>query len=375
MAKVRIISVPKAKNGFTMGYGDGNRTQYAGVYHPDMMSEPNVDTRRTLGPVNRENANVEAEKGETVVTNLNGDNIPEHYNIGGKKHSAGGTPLNLPEDSFIFSDTKDMRIKNPAILDMFNKPAGTFTPADIAKKYDINKYRKFLGDPETDKIQKDSSERMIANYNKKLAKLALVQESMKGFPQGLPKIAEPYLATSEVNPTDFLSPVMGQTNDIPQGKMGGALLYAQDGKTLDLTKRAVNTYVPYVTDEIRQNQRAKQVLNDDIQTRLDNQLYLENARRLQAIEAAKKQAVYDKIQQSSIDNLMQNQLDIEEANRSMQPLYGNGSFLEQFIPHTPVDYKPVLTQKVKITKPVVQNTTKTKPVTTEVQVTYTDEVF
>jgi hypothetical protein len=36
-------------------------------------------------------------------------------NIGGEKHSNGGTPLNVPEGTFVFSDTKKMRIKDPEI--------------------------------------------------------------------------------------------------------------------------------------------------------------------------------------------------------------------------------------------------------------------
>ncbi len=366
MAKVRIVALPKADKGLNMSYGLGNRLQYNGVYHPDMMSEPNVSTRRTLGPVDRANANVEAEKSEVVVTNLNGDNIPEAYVIGGKKHSAGGTPLNLPEDSFIFSDTKNLRIKNPAILAMFNKPEGSFTPAEIAKKYDINKYRGFLGDPNTDKIQKDSSERMIANYNKKLAKLALVQESIKGFPQGIPKIAEPYLATSGVNPVEFLSPAMEQSNDIPQGKMGGALLYAQNGVSIFENPNVKKTYKPYVPVLEKEKQRAEVVNRQALEERMANQLDSEYAKRLQAIQYNKELEDYKRRQAESMNNLMQNQLDIEAAQATMIPNYGTGQFLQQFLPNI---VAPV------ITKPAAKTTPKTSVAPKGVQVIYTDEEF
>ena len=79
---------------------------------------PVVKLNKTLGPTNRKKANVEAEKGETVVTNMSRglNNIYEMYDIGGKKHSEGGTPLLLPTDdgndtqgtSFIFSDNNRM---------------------------------------------------------------------------------------------------------------------------------------------------------------------------------------------------------------------------------------------------------------------------
>jgi hypothetical protein len=38
---------------------------------------------------------------------------------------------------------------------------------------------------------------MIQNYNKKLAQLALVQENKKGYPQGIPKVAEEYYAKTK----------------------------------------------------------------------------------------------------------------------------------------------------------------------------------
>jgi hypothetical protein len=170
-----------------------------------MLSEPEVAVNKTLGPVDRSEANLEAEEGETVVTDLSGGGIPQQYNIGGKRHSAGGTPLNLPEDSFIFSRDKGMRIKDEKIQKMFGMAPSKsgYTPAEIAKKYDLNRYHKVLADPNTDDLQRDTAEMMIAQYNLKLAKLALVQESMKGFPTGIPKIAEPYVESGAINPEEL----------------------------------------------------------------------------------------------------------------------------------------------------------------------------
>ena len=45
---------------------------------------------------------------------------------------------------------------------------------------------------------------MIANNNLKLGQLALVQESMKGFPQGIPEIAMPYIEHLQMNPEEFM---------------------------------------------------------------------------------------------------------------------------------------------------------------------------
>lgn len=172
-------------------------------YKVNEGSDGPIDVRTTLKPVPREWANVEAEKGETLL-DLDKDGLPAHYKIGGKKHSQGGTPLKASEDSFIFSNTKGLRIKDENILNDFGKKKGAYTPADIAKQYDINTFRKILADPDSDKRSRETAELMISNYNLKLAKLALVQESTKGFPDGIPDAALPYIFVAGVDPTTLL---------------------------------------------------------------------------------------------------------------------------------------------------------------------------
>jgi len=199
-------------------------------------SEPEIDVNHTLGAVDREEANLEAEGGETAIVDVKG--IPTHFDIKGPRHTAGGVPLNLPEDSFIFSDTKKMMVKGGDVLKQFGmtEKKGGYTPADIAKKitggkYDMNYYRGVLADKDSDPLQRKTAEAMIANYNLKLAKLGLVQESMKGFPQGIPKIAEPWMTSMKINPVDLLQ-TQGQ-QDQPDGdmtaKFGGGLPKAQMG--------------------------------------------------------------------------------------------------------------------------------------------------
>jgi hypothetical protein len=201
--KVKIKKVPSMANGgnkITMGGFKYN--QVVPNYIPNLLGEKPVGVVDTLSPVPVDKANVEAERGETVVVpNQNG--LSAHFKIGGKRHSEGGTPLDLPDDSFIFSDTKGMKIKDPKVLKLFGESSPK-TPAQIAKKYDVNKQRKTLADPLSDKLQKETAEKNIANYNYMLGKLALVQESMKGFPQGVPFIAQPYLMMNQINPMDVL---------------------------------------------------------------------------------------------------------------------------------------------------------------------------
>jgi hypothetical protein len=173
------------------------------IYYPiqtDKYMAASTEVNKTLQPVHEDDATLEAEKGERVVMPNQG--MPTLFNIGGKRHSEGGTPLNLPAHSFIFSRDKSMKISDPDILAQFNvaaKKSGV-TPADIAKKYDINKFRKILADKDSDPLQRETAEAMIASYTDKLAKLSLVQESHKGFPNGVPSLAIPYMEKNGLSP-------------------------------------------------------------------------------------------------------------------------------------------------------------------------------
>lgn len=210
MRKVKITGLPKNAKGGTAP--TSLYKQIAPSYMADSLSTKELKKKSTLGPVPESMANLEAEKGETALL-PDVDGLPAQYMIGGKRHSQGGTPLNLPENSFIFSDTSSMKIKDPKVLEEFGMPKkkGGYTPADVAKRYDINKYREILADKTTDKMAKETAEKMISNYNVKLAKLALYQESKKGFPDGIPTVALPYLAMNAVQPQDILPLKEAQT--------------------------------------------------------------------------------------------------------------------------------------------------------------------
>ena len=209
LRKVRV-TVPKAQSGLEVKMRAGlgfNANQLSWPVMAGEFSEPDFDVRGTLSPVDRDEANLEAEVGETAVTNLNNDGIPEQYMIGGKRHYAGGTPLNLPDNSYIFSRDNSMKIKDPEILKQFgitSFPKGGVTPADIAKRYDLNKYKKVLLDKNTDDMARSTAEMMISNYTIKLGKLAIIQESSKGFPEGIPFIAMPYLESVGIEPEDLM---------------------------------------------------------------------------------------------------------------------------------------------------------------------------
>jgi hypothetical protein len=193
MYKVRIKKAPDS-----MAYGGqknyGLDLNQRGSY-ADMTDNPYDSVSNTLQSVDREDANIEAELGETAYGDFDNDGQNEHMKIGGKRHTQGGTPLNVPEGTFIYSDTKKLRIGG-SVLGNFGKSPDTkkkYTPAQLAKQYDVNKYKAILDDPYADKMSKDTATMMVQNFEKKLGGLALLQESMKGFPQGIPDVAKSVL--------------------------------------------------------------------------------------------------------------------------------------------------------------------------------------
>lgn len=209
-------------------------------YIPNTLAQKPMTVRTSLGPVDRDMANIEAEGGETVFI-PNKDGLPAHYTITGARHHSGGVPMNVPPDSFVFSDTASMRIKDPKLQEEFGMPISKkgYTPAEIAKKYDINKYRKILQDPDSDKLQIATAEQVIGNFQLKLGKLSLVQEAMKGYPGGIPLIAMPYMAKYNLDPSLFLPTDLNKQQggpapgSMPFARQGGEPLrvYAPGGET------------------------------------------------------------------------------------------------------------------------------------------------
>ncbi len=198
-------------------------TAMGGADIDQYMGEKPLKTVNTLRAVPRDEANLEAEGGETAYGDLNGDGMAEHAKIVGPRHSSGGVPLNLPDDTFIFSDTRSMMIKDPELLAKFDKSVGKgkkskgYTPAQLAKQYDVNKYRKILQDPNSDAVDKKTAQLMIENYTMKLGALALAQESKKGFPQGIPMVAKPYMEANKISEEDIMPTYKSYSKGQQQG--------------------------------------------------------------------------------------------------------------------------------------------------------------
>ena len=223
LRRVKIKVVPKARTGYQVRGALANDVPaFGGADYNAYIGQPDTKVSKSISAVPRKEANLEAEGGETVVGNLDGSNIPSFKKIIGPKHYNGGVPLNLPDDSFIFSDTKSMKISDPHILKMFNKTAkkGGYTPAELSKKFDINKYRQILQDPNSDKIDIKTAELMIKTCVLKLGALALAQESKKSFPQGIPKIAEPYMEANGIAEEDLIPKKPEEQEEMPEQEMG-----------------------------------------------------------------------------------------------------------------------------------------------------------
>ena len=114
-----------------------------------------------LGGVPRDKANLEAEKGETVLTDLDNDGAHELYNIGGNRHSEGGTPLSLPPQSFIFSDTAKMKFSTDELAELGLDSKKKQTPAWASKRFKLNKFIKNMDSEHSDKISDETSELML----------------------------------------------------------------------------------------------------------------------------------------------------------------------------------------------------------------------
>lgn len=232
--KVIIEALPKAKTGQQVDGSLYNTPALMGGLDRNSSNQQGK-TNRTIGAVPRDQANLEAEGGETVVGDLTGMGIPQHYTISGPRHAQGGVPMDLPDNSFIFSDFNQMSIKDPIALEYFGKAmkkggkVKSYTPAEIAKQYDNNKNIETLKNKDSDHLDRKTAELNLSNNNLKLGALALFQEAKKGFENGIPELSYPYLEKLGVNPEEMFGQ---QEQGLPQATKGGAvkkLKRKQDG--------------------------------------------------------------------------------------------------------------------------------------------------
>ena len=227
MAKVKINKLPEGyevKDGKivkSMAHGGmtGQRTgDQQGYGLKTFTSDPgsSVDSsnvRYSLSSVPRDMANIEAEGGETVLTDLEQNGTFGLYNIKGPRHSSGGVPMYLPDQSFIFSDTKDMKMKGSELAEFGIETRKSKTPASISKNFPLNQYYSKIDDEFADLIQVNSAEMMIEKNGQELSKLAFAQELKKDFEEGVPTTAYPYLNSIGIDPIEFTAKVQEMSEE------------------------------------------------------------------------------------------------------------------------------------------------------------------
>ena len=216
MAKIKINKLPEGfelKNGKVVksmqqgGATTGDQSGYGLVTDNLTPNQFNDDEsksiRYSLSSVPRDMANIEAEGGETVLTDLNDSGQFGLYNITGPRHGSGGVPMFLPEQSFVFSDTQKMKLNRKELAEFGVESKKKMTPAQVSKKYQLNEFIGAMESEDVDPIKFKSAELMIDKNQNKLSKLAFAQESKKNFDDGVPLASHPYLVSMGIDPIEF----------------------------------------------------------------------------------------------------------------------------------------------------------------------------
>ena len=228
LVKGKIVEDKIMRHGGMLNTGD--QADYGLVTTPqEYYSNTNFnntddkDVRYSLSSVPRDRANIEAEGGETVLTDLTDDGQFGLYNITGPRHSAGGVPMFLPEQSFIYSDTEKMKFTKDELADFGINTKKKMSPAKLSKKYQLNDYYAHLASPYADKIQAVTSELMLKKNMMNLSKVAFGQESKKKFEEGVPLAARPYLVQQGIDPLEFTAKMEAITREEAQMRMMASL--------------------------------------------------------------------------------------------------------------------------------------------------------
>lgn len=175
---------------YTLKKSNININPYSSSYKDNFnnIDEENIPINTSIKPIDREFAELEAEKGEYAFDSKKGT-------LGkflGNRHAQGGTPVRLPEGSFIFSDYNKITIKKPDVELFKFKKGGT--PAKIlGREIDVKHHNKMIGITDSynhDTISKKSAELMLQKNFQKLGQIAFLQEEKKGFPEGIPGFAK-----------------------------------------------------------------------------------------------------------------------------------------------------------------------------------------
>lgn len=201
----------------------------------------------SMKPIEREAANIEAEKGEYLVK----PQLMGLYRVGGKKHSEGGTPLFAEGGSFIFSNDPKLAISKKEKGAFGFKEGGSNamsknTPAKVLGReispQAYNGYISTLKNEGNDTIGQTTAALMLSKLQQKLGQIAYLQENKKGtkppdFSQGTAPVNQPQFASIDERLSEY--------------KYGGMPMYPNGGAPIvppiDNSFSSYNPDDPYST--------------------------------------------------------------------------------------------------------------------------------
>lgn len=242
--KVKITKLPNFANGGHTGdqqnyglyRGGGNLKDY--LTGTEESSDENI---RVYYPEDKENANVEVEKGELIKDSQG------IYKVGGKKHADGGHKTNVEPGAYVFSDYITM---HPALQVAFGFEASSKKKKDntiaalLNKKVDVKDYNRNtqilrkaeLGEP-VDQYELNTAMNRLPDYNKYISRAALAGELSKalmGKDYEIPQLGMAALQEMQGGPSRIESSVeqpmsemrYGGVNTLPkmQGTQGSGVV-------------------------------------------------------------------------------------------------------------------------------------------------------
>ncbi len=158
-----------------------NNLNLRAIRFPGVDDITNNDTiNHTIKPIDRKESNAELEAKEITLD-------PETkalHKVLGKRHSAGGTPVNLKPGSFIFSDYNKLKI-TPKQAKEFELEIGkkNLTPAQLLEKNvnlkDHNRFIKILNSFSSDSVEQNTAALNINTNLIKTDRVASIQEMAK----------------------------------------------------------------------------------------------------------------------------------------------------------------------------------------------------
>ena len=228
--KVRITKAPQGlSTGDQQGYGLYRNERF--VLGQDTSKEDEGSARNVYPEVDREDATIEAEKGELVIT----PGMERLMKVGGKKHSKGGTPIYAQGGEYVVSDyiTGPEMIKDALGFDAVSKKKKDNTWAKLlSKKVDPKDYNRNMeimehaaAGKEVDPFELATAKNRIPDYQKYISKAALGNELSKAFvgkPFEIPQVGMPAMEA-------LMGPSRADAEDNPMMEMmhGGLVKYKE----------------------------------------------------------------------------------------------------------------------------------------------------